>query len=57
MRVYFIMEHQKVIKSISNNSQEVTNKNYLELLEKHILLDKTIDLDNKHKEWSRSITD
>ncbi len=51
------MEHQKVVKSISNNSKEVTNKNYLELLEKHILLDKTIDLDNKHKEWSRSITD
>ena len=33
-------------------SETVTNKSYLNLLEKYFLLDKTSDLDKKHKEWS-----
>ena len=33
-------------------SETITNKSYLELLEKYVLLEKTNDLDKKHKEWS-----
>ena len=35
-------------------SETVSNKSYLELLEKYILFDKTSDLDKKHKEWSNN---
>ena len=37
-------------------SETVSNKSYLELLERYILLDKTSDLDKKHKEWSNNFT-
>ena len=35
-------------------SETVSNKSYLELLEKYILFDKTSDLEKKHKEWSNN---
>ena len=35
-------------------SETISNKSYLELLERYILLDKTSDLDKKHKEWSNT---
>ena len=38
-------------------SKEVSNYSYLELLEKHILFDKLDNLDNKHKEWSKVISE
>ena len=38
-------------------SESVSNRSYLELLERYILLDKTSDLDKKHKEWSNNIID
>lgn len=37
-------------------SESISNKSYFELLEKYILLDKTNDLDKKHKEWSRDLS-
>ena len=37
-------------------SESVSNKSYLELLERYILLDKTSDLDKKHKEWCNNLT-
>ncbi len=36
-------------------SETVSNKSYLELLERYILLDKTSDLDKKHKEWCNKL--
>ncbi len=36
-------------------SETISNKSYFELLEKYILLDKTSDLDKKHKEWSNTL--
>ena len=38
--------------SFKTFSETVTNKSYLNLLEKYFLLDKTSDLDKKHKECS-----
>ncbi len=35
-------------------SETISNKSYFELLEKYILLDKTSDLDKKHKEWCKN---
>ena len=43
--------------SFNDYSEKISNTSYFELLEKYILLDKTSDLDNKHKEWSKFITD
>ena len=45
------MEDFKSNQSFRTFSETVTNKSYLELLEKYILLDKTTDLDKKHKDW------
>ena len=50
------MKNQEVEKSLKYFPKHITNKSYLELLEKYILSDKTNDLDNKHKEWSKKIT-
>ena len=51
------MRDQEKEQSIRSYSDKVTNKSYLELLEKHILSDKCSDLDNKHKEWSKFISE
>ena len=45
------MDEFKSKHSFRTFSETVSNKSYLELLEKYILLDKTSDLDKKHKEW------
>ena len=48
------MDEFKSKQSFRTFSETVSNKSYLELLEKYILLDKTSDLDKKHKEWSNN---
>ena len=45
------MEDFKADQSFRTFTETVSNKSYLELLERYILLDKTSDLDRKHKEW------
>ena len=50
------MEKQNFKKNLNRDSKEVTNNTYIDLLEKYFLLDKTEDLDKKHKEWSKSIS-
>ena len=49
------MENQKLEKILKDYPKQVTNNSYIELLEKYILSDKTNDLENKHKEWSKHI--
>jgi len=50
------MENQKVNRAFKSFSKSISNNSYLDLLERYILIDKTADLDNKHKEWSKKIT-
>ena len=50
------MENQKIEKSLKDYPKHVTNNSYIELLEKYILSDKTSDLENKHKEWFKHIS-
>ena len=50
------MEKQKLEKTLKDYPKQVTNNSYIELLEKYILSDKTNDLENKHKEWSKHIS-
>ena len=50
------MEKQKLEKTLKDYPKQVTNNSYIELLEKYILSDKTNDLENKHKEWSKLIS-
>ena len=40
--------------SFRTYSESISNKSYLDLLERYILLDKTSDLEKKHKEWSNN---
>ena len=47
------MENQEIEQSLEDFPKQVTNNSYIELLEKYILSDKTNDLENKHKEWSK----
>ena len=47
------MKNQKIDKIVKDHPQRITNNSYIELLEKYILSDKTNDLENKHKEWSK----
>ena len=49
------MEEFECEQSFRTFSETISNKSYLDLLEKYILLDKTSDLDKKHKEWSNNI--
>tara|TARA_B100000212_G_C27083728_1_gene409240 strand:+ start:95 stop:253 length:159 start_codon:yes stop_codon:yes gene_type:complete len=48
------MEESASDQSFRTFTETVTNKSYLELLERYILLDKISDLDKKHKEWSNN---
>ena len=50
------MENFETDQSFRTFTESVSNKSYLELLERYILLDKTSDLDKKHKEWSNNLT-
>ena len=50
------MEKQNFKPNLNRDSKEVTNNTYLDLLEKYFLLDKTEDLDKKHKEWSKNLS-
>ena len=50
------MENQNLEKTLKGYPKQVTNNSYIELLEKYILSDKTNDLENKHKEWSKHIS-
>ena len=49
------MENQEVEQSLRDYPKQITNKSYLELLEKYFLSDKTNNLENKHKEWGNQI--
>ena len=51
-----IMENQEIEQSLKDFPKEVTNNSYIELLEKYFLSDKTSDLENKHKEWCKQIS-
>ena len=51
------MENFESDQSFRTFTESVSNKSYLELLERYILLDKTNDLDKKHKEWSNNLVD
>ncbi len=51
------MEEFDTEQSIKTFSETISNKSYFELLERYILLDKTSDLDKKHKEWSNNLID
>ena len=55
MYIYEIMDNQEIEQSLKDFPKQVSNNNYIELLEKYILLDKTNDLDGKHKEWSNKL--
>ena len=50
------MEISDSEQSLKDFPKQVSNNSYMELLEKYILIDKTDDLDNKHKEWSKFIS-
>ena len=50
------MEKQETEQSLRDFPKQITNNSYIELLEKYILSDKTNDLENKHKEWCRDIS-
>tara|TARA_Y100001933_G_scaffold246770_1_gene278874 strand:- start:62 stop:247 length:186 start_codon:yes stop_codon:yes gene_type:complete len=51
-----IMKEQEIEQSLKEFPKQITNNSYIELLEKYFLSDKTNDLDNKHKEWSKQIS-
>ena len=50
------MENQEIEQSLRDFPKQVTNKSYIKLLEKYFLYDKANDLDNKHKEWCKHIS-
>ena len=50
------MENQEVEQSLKDFPKHLTNYSYIKLLEKYILLDKTNDLENKHKKWCNDLT-
>ena len=50
------MEKKRSEQNFNNISNEVSNFSYLKLLEKHILVDKTNDLEHKHKEWGKFLS-
>ena len=50
------MENHVIEQSLRDYPKQITNKSYFELLEKYFLSDKTNDLENKHKEWSKNIS-
>ena len=51
----FMMDEFDKEQSFRTFSETISNKSYFELLERYILLDKTSDLDKKHKEWSNTL--
>ena len=51
------MENQEIEQSLKDFPKQVTNFSYLELLEKYFLSDKTNDLEKKHKEWCKNLSD
>ena len=51
------MKEKKIKDATVKYSREISNYNYIELLEKYILFDKLDNLDNKHKEWSKVISE
>ena len=50
------MEDFESDQSFRTFSETVSNKSYLELLERYVLLDKTSDLDKKHKDKDSLVT-
>ena len=50
------MENQEIEQSLKDFPKQVTNNSYIELLEKYFLSDKINDLENKHKEWCKHIS-
>ena len=50
------MENQELEQSLKDFPKQLTNNSYIDLLEKYFLSDKTNDLENKHKEWSKNIS-
>ena len=52
----FCMENQEIENSVKYFQKQVTNNSYIQLLEKYFLSDKTNDLEKKHKEWCKNIS-
>ena len=50
------MKNQEIEHLFRDYPKQISNKSYLELLEKYFLSDKTNDLENKHKEWCKQIS-
>jgi len=50
------MKEKGIEHSLRDYPKQVTNNKYIELLEKYFLYDKTNDLENKHKEWCKNIS-
>ena len=50
------MENQEIEQSLKDFPKQVTNNTYINLLEKYFLSDKISDLENKHKEWCKHIS-
>ena len=50
------MENQEIEQSLKDFPKQVTNNTYINLLEKYFLSDKTNDLEAKHKEWYKNIS-
>ena len=50
------MKKQEIERSLREFPKQVSNNSYIELLEKYILSEKTNDLENKHKDWCKNIS-
>ena len=50
------MENQEIEQSFRDFPKQITNNSYIDLLEKYFLSDKTDDLESKHKEWCKNIS-
>tara|TARA_B100000212_G_C27273934_1_gene490066 strand:+ start:734 stop:889 length:156 start_codon:yes stop_codon:yes gene_type:complete len=51
------MENKEIEQSLKDFPKQITNNSYIELLEKYILPYKTNDLEAKHKEWCKHLSD
>tara|TARA_B100000927_G_scaffold235653_1_gene196214 strand:+ start:323 stop:478 length:156 start_codon:yes stop_codon:yes gene_type:complete len=50
------MKNNEIEHSMRDFPKQLTNNSYIELLEKYFLSDKVKDLENKHKEWCKDIS-
>ena len=50
------MKNNEIERSMRDFPRQLSNNSYMELLEKYFLSDKVKDLENKHKEWCKDIS-